>query len=340
MIARARQSGLLALVLGFLLSASVFQSYALTEGDYAYSLSSGQATITNFTKAYAGALAIPSQLGGYPVAAIGKKSFQWCTNLTGVTIPGTVTNVGEYAFLRCGKLASVSLPDSLTVLGLAAFATCPSLKSVTIPGGVDNVGKTAFADCGLTNLTIRPGVKNIDNGAFEHCPFLTSIDIPASVTNIADLAFSYCYGLKRVAIPSSVARLGQSAFEQCTNLSSVLFQGPAPTLSGSYVFSGTPATIYYLPGTTVWGDTFGGRPTLCWNPAVQQDDGFGFTDDRFGFNIAGTTNIPVVVEASTNLSDGVWIPLTNATLGIAGSLRFTDPSSTNHPVRFYRIVWP
>jgi len=326
--------------IGLLLSASALHSYALTEGDYTYTVESGKATITAFPKNYAGALTMPAALGGCPVAAIGNNSFKSCTNLTAVTIPGTVTNVGEFAFWRCGKLASVSLPDSLTVLGLAAFCACPSLKSVTIPGGVGNVGKTAFAECGLTDLTIRPGVKNIDNGAFEHCPFLTSINIPSSVTNIADLAFSYCYGLTRVAIPSSIARLGQSAFEQCTNLSSVLFQGPAPTLSGSYVFSGTPATIYYLSGTTVWCDTFGGRPTLCWNPAVQHDANFGFTSDRFGFNIAGTTNIPVVVEAATDLASGVWTPLTNATLGISGSLYFTDPSSTNNPVRFYRIVWP
>ena len=349
--------------IGMLLSVSARQSYALTEGDYTYTVSSGQATITAFSTTYAGALAIPAVIGGYPVAAIGKKSFQWCTNLTGVTIPGTVTNVGEYAFLRCGKLASVSLPDSLTVLGLAAFATCPSLKSVTIPGGVDSVGKTAFSDCGLTNITIRIGVMNIDNGAFENCPFLVSAAIPASVTNIADLAFSHCYGLKdatigtnvlrigsqafsycyslkSIAIPSSVTRLGFSAFQQCTNLTSILFQGHAPALSDSYVFSGTPATVYYFSNTTGWGSTFGGRPTLCWNPTVQRDDSFGFTSDRFGFNITGTTNIPVVVQAATNLASGVWTPLTNATLGTVGSIYFTDPSSSNIPARFYRIVWP
>lgn len=331
----------MSLALCLLLSSSSLSSHALTEGDYTYTVSSSQATITAFPKTYAGALAIPSALGGYPVAAIGNNSFKSCTNLTGVTIPGTVTNIGEFAFWRCGKLASVSLPDNLTVLGLAAFCACPSLNSVTIPGGVSIIGKTAFSDCGLTNITIRMGVKNIDNGAFEHCPFLTSMDIPASVTNIGSLAFSYCSGLDKVTIPLSVERMGNSAFEQCTNLTSILFQGPAPTLSGSYVFSGTPATIYYPPAVASnWPVTFGGRPTLCWNPQVQRDEHFGFTSDRFGFNITGTTNIPVAVEACTNLSACVWTPLTNTALGAAGSLHFADPASTNLPARFYRIVWP
>lgn len=335
---RARILLLSLFCVGLLLSR---RAYALQEGDYTYTVESGKATITAFPKNYAGALTMPAALGGCPVAAIGKNSFKSCTNLTAVTIPGTVTNVGEFAFWRCGKLASVSLPDSLTVLGLAAFCACPSLRSATIPGGVVVIGKTAFAECGLTNLTIQPGVKHIDNGAFEHCPILTSIDIPASVTNIADLAFSYCYGLKSVTIPSSIARLGQSAFEQCTNLSSVLFQGPAPTLSGSYVFSGTPATLCYLPAfASTWPTTFGNRPTLCWNPEIQSSTGFGFSPDRFGFNIAGTTNIPVVVEASTNLASGFWMALTNATLGTVGTIYFTDPSSSNAPTRFYRIVWP
>ncbi len=48
----------------------------------------------------------------------------------------------------------------------------------------------------------------------------------------------------------------------------------------------------------------------------------------------------MVVEASTNLSSGVWLSLTNTTLGTSGSLTFADLSSTNHPARSYRIAWP
>jgi len=124
-------------------------------------------------------------------------------------------------------------------------------------------------------------------------------------------------------------------------LTAIRFLGNIPTLSGQYVFYDTPAKIYYLPDfASNWPATFGGRPTLCWNPTVQKDAAFGFTENRFGFNITGTASIPVAVEATTNLAIGVWMPLTNATLGASGSLSFTDPSSTHMPARFYRIVWP
>ena len=53
--------------------------------------------------------------------------------------------------------------------------------------------------------------------------------------------------------------------DDCTSLTGVYFQGNAPSLGGSYVFYGdNNATVYYLPGTTGWGTTFGGRPTALW----------------------------------------------------------------------------
>jgi hypothetical protein len=45
----------------------------------------------------------------------------------------------------------------------------------------------------------------------------------------------------------------------------VHFNGNAPSLSGSDVFTeDNHATVYYLPGTTGWGATYGGRPTALW----------------------------------------------------------------------------
>jgi hypothetical protein len=55
------------------------------------------------------------------------------------------------------------------------------------------------------------------------------------------------------------------------NLISVYFKGNAPSLGGSGVFDDCNATVYYLPGTTGWGTSFGGRPTVLWNiPTIQR----------------------------------------------------------------------
>ena len=376
MQARARQSGLLALVSDLLLLASALHAYALTEGPYTYTVTDNEATITGFDTSYPPELSITNELGGYPVTSIGYAAFRACKSLTSVTIPASVTSIGNYAFYVCPALASVTIPGTVTSIGKYAFSYCPALTSVTIPDSVTSISNSAFGSCisltainvspanpefasidgvlfdkDLTNLIQCPGgfsghytmpdnVTSIGDDAFFSCTSLTSVAIPRSVTAIGIGAFGSCTSLTSVAISDSVTSIVNRAFYNCPSLTSVLFTGSAPNID-SFDFHSSPATIYYLPAfASNWPGTYGERPTLCWNPQVRRDAGFGFDSNGFGFDIAGTTNIPVVVEACTNLTSGVWTRLTNATLGTAGSIRFNDPASTNLPTRYYRIVWP
>jgi hypothetical protein len=107
------------------------------------------------------------------------------------------------------------------------------------------------------------------------------------------------------------------------------------------VFNGDGnATVYYLPGTTGWTSTFGGRPAVLWNPQFETaDPTFGVQNNQFGFTITGTTNIPIVLEASTDLATPSWTSLRNCTL-TNGSIYFSDSALTNHASRFYRIRSP
>jgi len=107
------------------------------------------------------------------------------------------------------------------------------------------------------------------------------------------------------------------------------------------VFDGDDnATDYYLPRTTGWGTTFGGRPTVLWNPSIQTTNAsFGVRTNQFGFTITGTANIPIVVEASTDLASASWTSLQTCTL-TNGLIYFSDPQWTNHPARFYRLRSP
>jgi len=58
--------------------------------------------------------------------------------------------------------------------------------------------------------------------------------------------------------------------------------------------------------------------------------------NQFGFTISWATNVPVVVEACTNLSNPAWIPVNTNTL-ISGTSSFSDPQTANLPGRFYRL---
>ena len=112
------------------------------------------------------------------------------------------------------------------------------------------------------------------------------------------------------------------------------------------MFAGSLATVYYLPGTTGW-DNFAlltGLPTVLWNPQAQNDSSFGVQNNQFGFNIAGSSNLVIVVEACTNFASPVWQPVQTNTLntfiGTNGTSYFSDPQYANYPARFYRFRSP
>jgi len=194
---------------------------------------------------------------------------------------------------------------------------------------------------GTYQITNR--VTLIAGDAFAACFGLTGITIPNSVTNIIGAAFVDCYGLTNITIPASVAFIGGGAFLNCTNLAHVFFAGNAPAATQPMpVFSGLKSNAlgYYLLGKTGWGSIYSGLPTVLWNPQVPTDDGnFGILNHQFGFNITGTTNIPIVVEACTNLNSGPWVQLQSVVL-TNSAFYFTDPQWTNYPARFYRICSP
>ena len=146
-------------------------------------------------------------------------------------------------------------------------------------------------------------------------------------------------GVGTYTIPESVTSIGDGAFAGCSSLRGIYFEGNAPSVAFCECFQAY-GTVYYLPGTTGWGATFAGRPTALWNPQAQTRDGsFEVRPTGFGFNIAGTADIPLVIEASTNLAARSWVPLQSCTL-TNGLLYFSDPQSTNYRGRSYRIRSP
>lgn len=143
------------------------------------------------------------------------------------------------------------------VVAQAQFTYTTFLGKVTITGYTGPGGAVTIpsAILGLPVISIGEGAFWLND--------LTSVTIPSSVTSIADYAFA-----------------------DCANLTGVYFQGNAPTLAGPDVFTGDDnATVYYLPSSSGWGPSYGGRPTAIW----WVGGGLGIVTTNAASNITGSS---------------------------------------------------
>ena len=61
---------------------------------------------------------------------IANSAFRYCSSLTSITIPDSVTSIGDSTFIECYSLTSITIPDSVTSIGRNAFMWCGNLSSV------------------------------------------------------------------------------------------------------------------------------------------------------------------------------------------------------------------
>jgi hypothetical protein len=178
---------------------------------------------------------------------------------------------------------------------------------------VASIGHGTFLGCeSLVNVTLPHGVTTIGDNAFMACLRLTSVSIPVSVTSIGENAFRGCSSLKSLTIPQAVTYLGNNLWTGCASLDAVYFGGNTftgndprnPNNNWCPLQSGT---VYYLPGTTGWGATFGGRPTQLLSPQAGPS---GLVSNKFKFRWTNTGSIPLKVERATSLS-GSWTTISS-----------------------------
>ena len=82
-----------------------------------------------------------------PITSVEFGTFEGCTNLIDVALPGKLEKIESYAFKECQNLPNISLPNTLKLIEERAFASCGRLRGFFIPRSVEQVGADVFIDC-------------------------------------------------------------------------------------------------------------------------------------------------------------------------------------------------
>ena len=217
--------------------------------------------------------------GSYEIAAgtrvIADNAFYYCSKLTQVNIPESVTSIGSQAFLACRALTAINVESGNTAYcsengilfnkdktTLIQYPASKTGITYAIPNGVTSIGDYAFYGCdGLKQVNIPNSVTSIGNEAFAWCSALAQVNIGNGVKSIGDGAFYYCYWLTQVTIPDGVESIGYAAFYDCSLLEMTVLATVPPKIENN-TFDGISRSIpVYVPAEAL--DAY--RATVIWN---------------------------------------------------------------------------
>lgn len=241
-----------------------------------------------------------------------------CTNLTSVTLSGTLQKIGYRSFAG-SALAHLVLPASMREIGSSAFEDCHQLRNVQFNTGLQNIKDHAFKNSGLVSLELPNDMKEIGEWSFEGCASLKAVQIPPSVTSLGMGAFYYCTVLESVVIPTTLTNFNDRTFNGCRNLSAVYYLGSSCPSLGQYTFadvSGTfgfyvkPSALPALQGIAFISDKI--KDSFPY----QQSSKYTTFSRSFDIDFTTATGLKAYIAKESNGRTSVsLIPITTASAG-------------------------
>ena len=241
-----------------------------------------------------------------------------CTNLTSVTLSGTLQKIGYRSFAG-SALAHLVLPASMREIGSSAFEDCHQLRNVQFNTGLQNIKDHAFKNSGLVSLEFSNDLKEIGEWAFEGCASLKAVQIPPSVTSLGMGAFYYCTALESVVIPTTLTNFNDRTFNGCRNLSAVYYLGSSCPSLGQYTFADVSGTFgfYVKPSAlpALQGIAFISDKVKDSFP-YQQSSKYTTFSRSFDIDFTTATGLKAYIAKESNGRTSVsLIPITTASAG-------------------------
>ena len=100
---------------------------------------------------------------------------------TKITLKNDTSGIADNAFSYCTNLTNIKIPDSVTIIGAWAFFSCPNLTAIEIPSSVIGIGVYALLGC--ENLTIYGNIGSYAE-SYANINVIPFVDINKKITTL------------------------------------------------------------------------------------------------------------------------------------------------------------
>ncbi|MGC7158891.1 leucine-rich repeat domain-containing protein [Metamycoplasma hominis] len=145
------------------------------------------------------------------------------------------------------KIASVTIPKNVKSIENEAFKNFKNLKELTLKNGVENIGEGAFEGTQISSISIPSSIKEIKAKTFKDCWYLKKINFSNGIERIGKNAFEGT-GVTTIIFPNSLKDVYANAFYYCDNLKELTLNDGLNSI-GSEAFLGTKISSVTIPSS-------------------------------------------------------------------------------------------